>query len=256
MFEGVNQQKVLSASASLLISSDSGLRRVFEELLKTQGLTFRRVDDFSCYEGGGIGGLVDGERVLAGTGAFMNLMGLRVPDKLNAAGNVFAAINDELVCVYTLSYVPSDSVQSALVSLLGTRTRVLMAVRDFNVTPNTVKQRFKVSMDGVEYLPIETAYALSQNELPEGCGGVSAVLCRGGLAPFSEVITRGRLLKLITGLNTVISSLGTGLSLLILFYLCWSGAFAAASALNITIFMSVIAASVYIMSQGARKRIK
>lgn len=255
MFEGVDQQKAIASSSSLLISSDSGLRRVFEELLKSQNLTRRRVDDFSCYEGGGIGGLVDGERVLVGTGAFMNLMGLRVPDILNIAGNVFAAINDELVCVFTLSYVPSGSVQSALVALLGTRTNVLMAVRDFNVTPNTVKQRFKVSMDGVEYLPVETAYALSQDELPQG-SGVSAVLCRGGLAPFAEVIARGRLLKLITGLNTMINGLGTAMSLLIMFFLCWSGAFASANALNITIFMSVIAIAVYIMSQGVRRRLK
>ena len=255
IFEGVNQQKVIVDTASLIIASDSGLRRVFEELLKSQGLTRRRTDDFSCYDGGGIGALVDGERVLVGTGAFMNLMGIRVPDSVNTSSSVFTAINDELAGVFSLNYIPSNSVQSALVALLNTKTNLLMAVRDFNVTPNTVKQKFKVSMDGVEYLPIETTYDLSQNVIsPEN--GVSAVLCRGGLAPFAEVITRGRLRKLITELNTWLTVAGTAIGGIIMFFLCWTGAFASATAVNIFLFMGVIALAVYIISQGTRRRMK
>lgn len=255
IFEGVSQEKVIVDTASMIITSDSGLRKVFEELLKSQGLLRRRTDDFACYDGGGIGGLVEGERVLVGTGAFMNLMGIRVPESVNGANSVFTAINGELAGVFSLNYVPSNSVQTALVALLNTRTNLLMAVRDFNVTPNTVKQKFKVSMDGVEYLPIETTYDLSQNVLEEG-SGVSAILCRGGLAPFAEVITRGRLLKLITELNTALCAVGTVLGLVMMFFLCWAGSFASASAENIFIFMSVIGLAVYIMSQTVRRRLK
>lgn len=255
VFEGVDPRRVISSAASLIITSDSGVKKVFEELLRSQSMVQKRVDEFSCYEGGGIGGLVEGERVLCGTGAFMNLMGLRVPDDLNLPGNVFAAINDEPVCVFSLSYVPSGLVQSALVALLGTRTNVLMAARDFNITPNSVRQKYKVSMDGVEYLPIKTAYDLSRSELPEG-SGVSAILCRGGLSLFAEIISRAKQLKLITTLNSVVTGIGTALSVVIMFYLCWAGAFASAGALNIFFFMSVIGIAVYIMSQALRLRLK
>ncbi len=255
VFEGVDPRRVISSAASLIITSDSGVKKVFEELLRSQNMVLKRVDEFSCYEGGGIGGLVEGERVLCGTGAFMSLMGLRVPDDLNLPGNVFAAINDEPVCVFSLSYVPSGLVQSALVALLGTRTNVLMAARDFNITPNSVRQKYKVSMDGVEYLPIKTAYDLSRSELPEG-SGVSAILCRGGLSLFAEIISRARQLKLITTLNSVITGIGTALSVVIMFYLCWAGAFASAGALNVFFFMSVIGIAVYIMSQALRLRLK
>lgn len=253
IFEGMDAQKVIAYTSSIIIASDSGLRKVFEEVLRTQGLTRRRVDDFACYDGGGISGLVEGQRVLVGTGAFMSLMGMRVPDNINATNSVFAAINDELAGVFSMSYVPSNSVQSALVALLGTRTNLLMAVRDFNITPNTIKQKFKVSMDGVGYLPIETTYELSQDTLPNG-EGVSAILVRGGLAPFAEVITRGRFLKLISTLNMWVTGIGTAMAMIIMFYLCWAGAFASASAFNIFLFMSVIGLAVYIMSQGTRKR--
>lgn len=255
IFEGMDPGRVMVDTSSLIIASGSGLTKVFEELLSNQGLIRARVDEFACYDGGGIGGVIDGERVLVGTGAFMSLMGLRVPENINTTSSVFTAINDELAGVFSLEYVPSNSVQSALVALLGTSTNLLMAVRDFNVTPNTVKQKFKVSMDGVEYLPIETTYDLSQSSVPDGAG-ISAVLTRGGLAPFAEVITRGRLLKLITQLNTFITVIGTALSVIIMFFLCWAGAFATASATSIFLFMSVIGISVYIMSQAARKRMR
>ncbi len=255
IFEGVNAQKVVLDTASLIIASDSGLRKVFEELLRSQGLTRRRTDDFACYDGGGIGALIDGERVLVGTGAFMNLMGIRVPENVNTSNTLFTAVNDQLGGAFSLNYVPANSVQSALVTLLNTRTNLLMAVRDFNVTPNTVKQKFKVSMDGVEYLPIETTYDLSQNSLTPG-SYVSAILCRGGLAPFAEAITRGRALKLVTEMNTWITGIGTILGVIIMFFLCWAGAFASASAGNIFIFMAVIGLAVYVMSQGARRRMK
>ncbi len=255
IFEGADPRRVLADTASLVIASDSGLARVFDELLRDQNLSRTRIDDFACYDGGGIGGVIDGQRVLVGTGAFMSLMGLRVPDGINTTSSVFSAINDELAGVFSLEYIPSNSVQTALVALLNTNTNILMAVRDFNVTPNTVKQKFKVSMDGVEYLPIETAYSLSQNVLEQG-SLVSAILARGGLAPFAEVITRGRLLKLITGLNTCVTAVGTALAMVIMFFLCWTGAFASASAVNIFLFMSVIGLAVYIMSQATRKKMK
>ncbi len=255
IIEGMNGTKVMADTASLIISSDSGLRKVFEELQRSYNLTRRRVDEFACYDGGGIGGIIDGERVLVGTGAFMNLMGIRVPEKLNTVNTFFTAINGELAGAFSLNYIPANSVQSALVSLLGTRTNLLMAVRDFNVTPNTVKQKFKVSMDGVEYLPVDTAYELSQNTLSPGVG-VSAVLCRGGLGPFAEVITRGRLLKLITELNTWVTAIGTAIGMAVMFFLCWTGAFAAATVDNIFIFMSVVGLAVYIMSRGVKRRIK
>lgn len=255
IFEGMDAQKVIAYTASLIVASDSGLRKVFEEALVNQGLTRKRVDDFACYDGGGIGGLVEGQRVLVGTGAFMSLMGLRVPENLNVQGSVFTAVNDELAGVFALNYVPSNSVQSALVALLGTRTNLMMAVRDFNVTPNTVTQKFKVSMDGVGYLPVETTYELSQDRLSPG-EGVSAFLARSGLAPFAEVITRGRLLKLITNVNTWVTGVGTAMAMIIMFFLCWTGAFASATAGNIFLFMSVIGLAVYIISQGTRKRMK
>lgn len=253
LFEGVSQREAIVYASSVIIASDSGLTRVFSELLRGQGFAARRVDDFSCYEGG-IGGVVDGERVLVGSGAFMNLMGIRVPDNININNAVFTAVNDELAAVFTLNYLPANSVQGALYAMLNTKMNMLLAVRDFSVTPNMIQQKFKVSMEGVEFIPAQTRYRVSDTGTAAKCG-TSAVLCREGLGPFAEVIMRGRLLKLVTDVNTAISICGSAVGLLLMFFLCWTAAFASASAGNAFIFMMAVEACVLLMSQIVKRRV-
>lgn len=253
LFAGANQQKVIEYSASLIIASKSGLSRVFSELLRSQGFDVRNVESFSCYEGGGIGGLINNENVLVGSGAFMNLMGIRVPDKVNVANTIFAAINDTLVAIYSVNYVPANSVHSALESLLSTRTDVLLAVKDFNVTPNTIQKKFKVSMEGVEYLPIETSYKLSDDDdIAEK--SVSAVLCREGLAPLSEAISKGRNVKALTKINTIISIVSALMGMFLMFFLCRTASFDSASADNVFFFMIAVEFGVIILSHLVKKR--
>ena len=252
-FEGVNSQKALIDSCSLIISSECGISRIFAELLKSQGFRQKDVDAFTFYEGGGIGGDVDGDHILCGTGAFMNLMGIRVPEKVNLANTVFASVNGELAAVYTVNYVPVNSVQGALRSLLATKVNVLLAVKDFNVTPNIISQKFKVNMDGVEYLPADKIYKVAENE-NEAPSGVSAVLARDGLGPLAEVISKGKNLKLITELNSIITIGGTLIGLLLMFFLCASGEFGNATCGRAFIFMMIIECCVLLLSQAVRRR--
>jgi hypothetical protein len=252
--EGVSQNRAIVYTSSIIIASGSGLTKVFEDLLKSQELKARTVEEVVNYDGGGLGAIINDERVLVGTSAFMNLMGIRIPEGVNTKSSVFTAIDDELAAVFTMNYIPANSVQSALVALLNTKTNIIMAVRDFNVTPNFIQQKFKVSMEGVEYMPIETVYKLSNQENSTN-SGASAILCRSGLAPFAEVITRGRLMKIATQLNTVVSIASSVIAIVIMFFLCWMEAFSAASALNVFIFMFIIEICVIAISQIVRKKV-
>ncbi|MBQ4382748.1 MAG: hypothetical protein II794_08445 [Oscillospiraceae bacterium] len=252
-FEGVNNQKAVVCASSLIVESQSSLSKVFAELLRSQNLEKRPVSGFEPYEGGGIGGVIDGDRVLCGTGAFMNLMGLRVPEKVNNSGAVFAAVNGELAAVFTVSYTPANSVATSLKTLLNTKVNVLFAVKDFNVTPSFIKQKFHVSMDGVDYLSADESYRLAQGADDNG-DETTAIICREGLSPFAEIITKGRLVKVISELNTIISVGGTAVGLLLMFFLCASGSFKSAACGNAFIFMSAIEVCVLLLSQVVRKR--
>lgn len=238
LFGGISQNKAFAYTASVIVASGSGLAKVFSDLLKSQGIAFVKTEDFACYEGGGVGAVIHGERVLVGSGAFMNLMGIRIHNGINMKNAVFTAINDELVATFAVNYVPANSVQNALVSVLKTRISMLFAVRDFNMTPLMLKQKFKVPMDNVEYIPVEDCYKVSEDS-PEGALGAVAVLCREGLGPFGEVISQGRQLHMITMMATMISVISSALCLLIFFFLCFKGAFVSASAANVLTFMLI-----------------
>ena len=239
LFEGVSSQKAIGYTSSMIIASGSGLSSIFSELLRSQGLSLSRVEDFACYEGGGIGAAIKGERILVGSSGFMKLMGIRVPEKVNMTNAVFAAVNGELIGVFSVEYTPANSVQSALVSMFKSKIALLLAVRDFNVTPQMLQQKFKVPLAGIEYIPVEDCYRISDDNIPKGCDTV-AVVTRSGLGAFSEVINKGRQLKTIAELSTAVSLISSVLGLLIMFYFCWSDTFESSSVGNIFLYMVLV----------------
>lgn len=253
VFQGIDPEKVMKYTASLIIASGSGLSKPFADMLKTQGYSLVRLDDFACYEGGGIGAIIRGERVLTGTAGFMNLMGIRVPSSVNMKNAIFTAINDELIGVISVNYVPVNSVKGALISILRARVNMLFAMRDFNITPLMLQQKFKVSMDGIEYVPIQDSYRITEENLP-GTGNTAAVLCREGLWPFAEAITSGRQLKTISQLTTIITIIGSVIGILFMFFLCWNASFKSASPGNTLIYMLSIHIAVIIVGSFARRK--
>lgn len=235
VFEEVQPDKAIRYTGSLIIASNSGLAKLFSEQLGKQALNLIRVEDFACYEGG-IGGMIKGERVITGSAAFMNLMGIRVPSSLNMKNAIFTAINKKLIAVFAINYVPIKSVQNALISVLKYRVKLFFAVRDFNITPVMLEQKFKVPVNDVEYIPIQNTYELSDNAKQEA-KRVSAVLIREGMGPYVESITGGRRLRTTSLVATVFSIISAAAGMLIMFTICWAGSFAAARPGNLLLYM-------------------
>ena len=63
VFGDFSVDKVVSATATLIRDSGSGLDKIFHDLLRSQGCVYRRAQDLCCYEGGA-GALIRGEQVL------------------------------------------------------------------------------------------------------------------------------------------------------------------------------------------------
>jgi len=252
LYEGVPPEKAIRYTASLVITSGSGLSQVFSELLKSQGMRSIRVEDFTCYEGG-IGSLIRGERVATGSAGFMNLLGFRIPDDMNLKNAVYTAVNDKLIAVFAVDYTPSNSVQSALISILKWRVKLFFAVRDFNVTPSMLEQKFRVSLDDIAYVQIKDSYSISDSYSGKA-GRMSAVLTREGFGPFAEAVTGGRLLKSAALVATVVSIVSAAIGIIIMFYMCWSGSFVSARPGNLILFMTSMLAAVLIVCGYVRCR--
>jgi len=245
VYDGASPENAIRYTASLIMSSGSGLTNLFSEVLKQQGLSSMRVDDFECHESG-IGALIRGEHVSTGSAAFMNLLGVRVPDDTNMKNAVYTAVNNRLVAMFAIDYKPLPSVQSALISMLKWRIDLYFAMRDFNVTPAMVGQKFKVPFDSFVFIPAKDSYSISDLHSDKE-GRMAAVLVREGLNPFAEAITGGRLLKSAALFATILSVVSAALGVLIMFYMCWTNSFQSASPGNLVIFMLCMLATVLIV---------
>ncbi len=246
IYAGHATSKVIAYTGSLIAYSGSELEKVFSELMSSQGCAILPVEDFSCYEGGGLGAMIKMDQVLVGSSGFMNLMGIRVPSNLNVKNAVFTALNGELAGVFSINYTPVNSVRHALVRLLGAKIAKVFAVRDFNITPLMLKQKFKFESDDMEFPSVEERYALSGGKEPSG--RTLAVLCREGLAPLSETVTGGLRFYQVAKVNTWISVIGAVLGLLLMFYMCWAGAFGSVTNSNILIYSALWLVPILLLS--------
>ena len=79
---------------------------------------------------------------------------------------VYVSINGLLVGFFKIKYVPVQSVQNALFALLRTKIAPIFAVRDFNITPLMLGQKFKMSTDGFDSRPTASAMPCRQRNRP------------------------------------------------------------------------------------------
>ena len=245
IYEGVSAEKAIRYTASLIIVSGSGLSRIFSEVLKTQKMRTVKVENFACYEGG-VGALIQGENIITGSAAFMNLQGIRIPDDMNMKNAVFTAVNNELIAMFAIEYSPINSVQTALISMLKWRIKLFFAMRDFNVTPLMLEQKFRVSLEDIEYIQAKDSYSISDS-FSGNRGRMAALLAREGLGPYAEAITGGRLLKSAALVATAVSVISAALGVLFMFYMCWNGSFLSAKPGNLLLFMLSTLAAVIIV---------
>ncbi len=246
VFDGIEHAAGVAHTASLIIASGSELAPIFQDLLKTEGLPVEKTEDFDCFEGGGIGATIRGDRVFVGSAAFMNLQGIRIPETVNIKNAVFTVINGRLAAVFAMNYEPMNSVQGALLTILRNKIAVVFGVRDFNLTPAMLQQRYKVPMGNSRYLPVDECYRLTAG-VQSNCRTV-ALLTREGLGAYSEAIMRGRHLKVISELATVLAALGSIIGFVLLFILLVSGSFESAGASNVLIYQLLIHLMVMIVA--------
>lgn len=251
MIYGEDKMKAITYAASLIVASGSGLSRCFAELLRQQRFSLSRVYDFTFCESGGVKGKIRGESAMVGSSGFMNLMGIRVPGTDESSTSVYLAVGNRLYARYDITYVPSNTVQNALLSLLRTHTNVVFAMRDFNVTPASVRQRFKVPVDNLEHLSISACYTITENIINPTVDA-AAILTREGAGPFASAIAGGKALRYVTAVSTIVSLLSSFIGMLLLFTLFWFSTPEAANATNVLIYLFINALVTVILSLFTR----
>ena len=225
--------QIIGYGAAVVASAGSGLAPLFEEMMQSQNGRHYGVDTFRRYEGGGLGAEIRGDVILMGSIAFMKLMKVRMPEGARLKQAVYLSINGELAAVFALTYAPNAAARNSL--LAATRAKGLLpilATRDFMITPQFIKHRYKISPDRIEFPTVEERARLSSPEAVKD-GKQGALMVRGGFSGFISVVVGARSLHAATAGSLVISLAGGAFGALMLFFLTFIGSVQAVSALNV-----------------------
>lgn len=213
--------KVVSYAASMVRRSESGIARIFDELLASEGAEIQKVDEF-LYADGGYSAIIRGETTLLGTDKFMRHHEVALPGALKLKNALFLAVDGELIAAFAVKYPQLSSTEWAVHSLKRMGIAPVLASRDPNLTPALLKQRFGTDAKAV-YPALEERLNLSDHSSRRS-GLMGAVLYREGLMPYTEAVVASRRLCRAAHQMTTVSLFGSVLSLLLCFYLSFVGA--------------------------------
>lgn len=234
----VSLEKLVGCAASLIRASGSALSHPFDSLVRTQGGFYRRVDEFRCYEAGGLSGVIRGEHIMVGSASFMTVMDVPLPQDLKVKNAVFCAIDGSLRGIFALNYAKTNSVRPAMLSLLQTHLVPVLVPRDFNVNPSMVRQKLKIPVEKMEYPPVERRMELTEPD-QEHSPILTALLSRDSAESYAETIVGCRKLRSAVGLNMVATILASLVGLAMGYYLTAVSAFASLSPVNVLLFLGL-----------------
>lgn len=229
---GEESGKVISYAATMAHASQSGLSRLFDTLLESEGGKLEPLDDLSFYEEGGISGLIHGETVLFGTAAFCRKMRIAMPGALNLKTGAFLAVDGSLIAVFAVKYLAAENVDWALHALKRNRITPVLAVRDAQLTPALLKRKFGTDARAV-YPTVSTRLALSEKDGEHPY----ALLYREGLMPFAEIAVGSKRLVHAVRMAAVLSLASSAVSALLAFYLTSVGAYSALTPVSMLVYL-------------------
>jgi len=199
--------EVVAYSAALVNAGGSGLDPLFQQVLDSRNGRHYDVEEFRAYLGG-IGGIVDGEPVLAGTATFLREMGVEVPDSVRVSNAVYVSVDGELSGLFAMTYEKSKSTVAGLFTL-GAHARIkpILVSGDFTLTENALRVRLGLKMKKI-ILPelsqrLELAAVEADPEAP-----ALLLKTREGLAPLAYGVTGARTLRVTSILGLIMHILG------------------------------------------------
>lgn len=224
-FFGARQPDQIISYATALIEADGGmLAPLFTTLLDSRNGRHFTAEQFTAHEGGGIGALVEGEPVLAGSLAFLKNMGVELPEGLRVNQAVCVAVDGELCGLFAISYAKDRMAAAGMVSLSGYRgLKPLLTGGRFLLTEKFIYNQFGVKAKKIVFADPELQETLAQKK-PEENAPALALITGNGLAPFAYAVTGARTLQNATVTGLTVHMIGGILGILMMGVLAVIGA--------------------------------
>jgi len=214
--------EVITCAAALICAAGGGLVHVFRQLLSSRGGRELPVKNLRSYTGG-LGGEVAGESVLLGSAAFLQDMGVEIPEGAMVNQAVYISLDGDLCAVVAISYAKMRSASGGIVSLAGNRKlKAVLVGSDFMVTESLVRSKFGVNTRRMVFPSQENRIALREKQPAEDAVAM-ALTTREDLVSFAYAVSGARALRTACILGTVLHVLGGVLGMLIMAVLAYLG---------------------------------
>lgn len=227
--------QVASYAASTVRASASGLTFLFDRLLRSEGGAYLPVEKVVMQERGLVA-QVQGQEVLVGNSDFMSRHGVALPQGVKARDAVFCAVGRSLVGVFNLKYNLHASILPALQALVTHRMSPVMITRDFNLTPHRLRLKGTMPTDQLIFPDLQRRVTLSAPNQPHG-QTILAVLCREGLAPFSQALIAAKRVRTAGWFSTLFVNVSACVGVFLAATLSSAAAISSMSAWNLSLFL-------------------
>ncbi|MCR5137219.1 MAG: hypothetical protein K6C12_08995 [Oscillospiraceae bacterium] len=214
IFADESAERIIAYAGTMVAASGSGLGPAFSDLMERNGCRMRTVEDFQWLSGGGLQGRIEGHRVLCGNADVMQLMDVKIPYRLVDRTTLLLAIDGVLYGIFRISYAGLPEVRSALQELIASNRHPIFAIRDFNITPDMLRETFDVATDGYDFPPYGDRFRISEAQ-PSENSKVAAVVCREGLGPLTHVADTGRSMYVAIRVNLMVTAATAVLGMLL-----------------------------------------
>ena len=225
------------AYATALIEADGGVvAPLFTELLDSRNAMHYEAEELTYYDGGGIGGRVNGEVVLAGSISFLKSMNVEIPEGLRIRHAICVAIEGELCGLFAISYEKNRLATAGITSLCGYRTvKPVLVGGSFVLTRKFLGDQFGINAKRIHYATAEEQAELLQKHPPEDAPSL-ALSTRHSLAAYVYAVTGARNLRSAAIAGLVVHMCGGILGIGIMILLTVLGATSLLTPMNLFLF--------------------
>ncbi|MFI3312787.1 MAG: hypothetical protein R3Y62_02770 [Eubacteriales bacterium] len=229
-----------------------GMAAVFEALHQQQNGYEYVVNQFKRYDNGGLGAEIQADVVLVGSLGFMKLMGVRMPDGANMKQAVYCSVNGTLAGVFALAYQPSAMVKNAMHAYVRSGgPGLILATKDFILTPAAVRHFYKVPAGWMEYPTAEERAELADGNMEQG--ETVGLVARMNFGALLEATMVGKTIYSKSMIGLVISMVWGVSGLLLTCVVAAMGAHSVASPFNLTVFALLWSFTAWVLTAFQRK---
>ena len=235
-YHNYTPEKLLSYAVGVTAARGLEVSSVLAEALREKYGRPARATKVQFYDFGGLSAVVDTDSVLVGTASFMHRIGINFGNLKGLDSAILIAINNQPAGVIALEYHPSAQTFSALHALDRLKITPLLALRDFNITPEMVAALFELRPRAMEEVSAADIDRMTDPEYAED-DAVCAILTRDGAVPYAQVLQSADRLSAAVRSNLILGAFAGICGVLIMFYLACKGAYTTITPKNVLIYL-------------------